>query len=79
MKIMVRLFAYFLGYLPDKSNRREVMFTLAHGGTVAHLFELLGISPDLPKVILVNGLLKSLEDELQDGDIVSIFPPMAGG
>ena len=79
MKITVRLFAHFLNHLPDRSEGREAVIPLTQGKTVAHLIEQLGISPELPKVILVNGQIRGLGDELHDGDRISILPPAAGG
>ena len=79
MKIHLRLFAHFRSHLSDEQGGRESLITMANGQTIAHLIEQLGIPLDLPKVILLNGMQKGLEDELHDGDTVSIFPPVAGG
>ena len=79
MKITVRLFAHFLSHLPNKEGGRESVITLSAGSTIAHLMEHLRLPAELPKVILVNGTQKDAKDELYDGDIVSIFPPLGGG
>ena len=79
MEITVRLFAHFLENLPGKDGGREAVIPLSEGTTVAHLIKGLGISAELPKVILVNGQMKEPDEELRDGDLVSIFPPVAGG
>jgi molybdopterin converting factor small subunit len=48
--------------------------------TAAQLVRSLGIPDDLPRMILVNGLDAVLEGTLlRDGDVVSVFPPLAGG
>lgn len=39
----------------------------------------LGIPGDLARVVLVNGRDAAPGDRLSPGDIVTIFPPLAGG
>ena len=39
----------------------------------------LGIPGDLARVVLVNGRDVEPRDRLGPGDIVTIFPPLAGG
>jgi molybdopterin converting factor small subunit len=34
---------------------------------------------DVPRVVLLNGAQRSDDPLLQDGDTVTIFPPIAGG
>jgi molybdopterin converting factor small subunit len=51
------------------------------GLTVRALIERLAIPPELAQMVLVNGQDVAREQQrvLQDGDTVSIFPPVAGG
>ncbi len=37
------------------------------------------LSADIPKMILINGLHSKEQQQLKDGDKVSLFMPMAGG
>ena len=37
------------------------------------------LPPDMPKMILINGLHSKEKQTLKDGDKVSLFMPMAGG
>jgi len=49
------------------------------GGTVADVARRLGIPADLARVVLVNGRDAAPEQLLAPGDVVAIFPPLAGG
>jgi sulfur carrier protein len=39
----------------------------------------LNIPDEIPKIILVNGIHGKKDQILKDGDVVSVFPPVAGG
>jgi molybdopterin converting factor small subunit len=77
MEIEVKLFATLKKYLPKGSN--SIKMDLEDDTTVSDIIEKLNIPPDLPKIILINGVHKKREDVLKNGDVLSIFPPLAGG
>jgi len=79
MKIETKLFFDFAEYLPPGSKNRTAYIPLEEGTTVQGLLESLGLPPQMPKSILVNGVRADSETELQENDSVAIFPPMAGG
>ena len=39
----------------------------------------LKIPEEMPKIILVNGIHGKKDQVLKDGDVLSVFPPVAGG
>ena len=47
----------------------------------ARLSEALGIAlpPDAPRVVLLNGVQHEDDPQLGDGDVITVFPPIAGG
>lgn len=47
----------------------------------ARLSEVLSapLPPDAPKVVLLNGVQHEDDPQLGDGDVITIFPPIAGG
>ncbi len=49
------------------------------GATCTDLLAALHIPGNLPKVILINGRVKKEDNLLQEGDEVSILPPVEGG
>ncbi|MHA2393348.1 MAG: MoaD/ThiS family protein [Promethearchaeota archaeon] len=76
ISITVKFFATLRVYGPDKEILR-----IPEKSKVAVLFDKYGIPQDARRtVILINGSPhKDLNTVLEDGDIVSIFPPIGGG
>jgi len=46
---------------------------------VQEILSRLRIPDEIPKIILINGVHGKREQVLKDGDVLSIFPPVAGG
>jgi molybdopterin converting factor small subunit len=79
MKVEVKLFANFREYLPPGSEKYSCMLELEEGTTIAQVLARLNVPELQPMVPLVNGIHCKPEDPLQPGDVLSIFPPVAGG
>lgn len=47
--------------------------------TVRDICTFLGIPVDDVAIILINGFHSNPDAELKDGDVLSLFPPCAGG
>lgn len=78
IKIEVRLFATLAAYVPGGGGNAATI-ELPGGATVGHLVQVLAIPDDLPRITLVNGRNAESEEPLASGDVVSLFPPLAGG
>jgi len=50
-----------------------------HSTRVQDILSRLKIPDEFPKIILINGVHGKREQMLKDGDVLSIFPPVAGG
>ncbi len=79
MEIEVKLFATLRDYLPKGSGQFSCRVEVDSADTVRDVLEKLEIPEDMPKIILVNGVHSNLDRVLQYGDILSVFPPVAGG
>ena len=79
MKLEVKLFANFREFLPPGTDKYTCWLELEEGITIGRVLEKLKIPDDLPMITLVNGLHRTFEDRLQPGDVLSVFPPVAGG
>lgn len=79
MKIEVRLFSFLCQLLGKEGNRCSFEMEMEKGTTCADLLNVLRIPSELPKVILINGMAKEESYPLQEGDEVSILPPIEGG
>lgn len=79
MRVDVCLFATLRCYLPPGTPGDRVTFELPHHTTVGQLVASLGVPLDLETLRVVNGHDAPLDQILHDGDVLSIFPPLAGG
>jgi molybdopterin converting factor small subunit len=84
MRIHVRLFANLRDRLPS-SDRGRGEIELDDRASLADLIERLEIPDPLAQMVLIDGLQEPRSREerarriLEDGQTVSIFPPVAGG
>jgi molybdopterin converting factor small subunit len=76
ISVVVKFFANFRKFGPDKAE-----ISIPKGSKIQYLLEKYKIPPTKQNmIILINGLPhKKAADKINDGDIVAIFPPIAGG
>lgn len=79
MKVQVQLLATLTGYLPATSRDHGATLDVPDGSTIRDVIQRLGIPEDIATITLVNGHDASSEQILNEGDTVSMFPPLAGG
>ncbi len=79
MKIEVKLYANFREYLPSGSDAVTCHLEIKEGARVGEVLQRLKIPDSEPLIALVNGLHKGPEEVLNPGDVLSVFPPVAGG
>jgi sulfur-carrier protein len=74
MLITVKLFASFrLGRFEEK------VLEVQPGVSIRQIVTSLGIPETGTGILLLNGRHGHLEDAVQEGDTVSLFPPVGGG
>ena len=79
MEIEVKLFATLRDYLPKGSSRFSCKMEVDRQIRVQDIISRLKIPEEMPKIILVNGIHGKKDQILEEGDVLSIFPPVAGG
>jgi len=79
MQIEMRLFATFRDRLPSGSGPFSCQLDVEPGTPLRTVLERFQIGDDTPKILLVNGRHAKMDDTLSDQDVVSVFPPVAGG
>lgn len=79
MRVEVRLFATLEAFLPPDGRDGAAELEIPEGSTVTEVARRLGIPTDLARVVLVNGRDVGSEAPLAALDVVTIFPPLAGG
>ena len=84
MNITFKLFATLTDYLPAEARRsNQVTLDVAQDTPISQIIEPYGIPPKLVHLVLVNG--KYIQPEGRDtttwaeGDVLAIWPPVAGG
>lgn len=79
MTVAVRLFATLAQFLPPGSKNGLGRLDVPDGSTLADVGTRLGIPPGLERVCLLNGTEAEPSRPLAPGDVIDIFPPLAGG
>ena len=84
MKITFKLFASLTEFLPADArvgNRMEL--DVAPDAPISQIIEPFGLPPKLVHLVLVNGHYiapeQRLSHTLNEGDVLAIWPPIAGG
>ena len=71
----VKFFANLRSIAPPKK-----VITLSLGSTVSTILDMFSIPKESKLIILINGTPhQKIETKVKNGDIVAIFPPLAGG
>jgi sulfur carrier protein ThiS len=84
MNITFKLYASLTEYLPAEARRaNRVELDIPPDATIAQIVEPYGMPPKLVHLVLVNGVFIAPEDRatrtLVEGDVLAIWPPIAGG
>lgn len=84
MRITLKLFASLTDYLPPHARRdNQVELDVAPEATISAVIEPLGMPPKLVHLVLVNGVYVPPQQRqthaLVEGDVLAIWPPIAGG
>jgi molybdopterin converting factor small subunit len=79
VKLEVRLFATLGSYLPEGAQGDGAIMAFPAGTTVDDVVRALGIPSHLPFMTVVNGHEVDPGQVLAEGDVVAMFPPLAGG
>lgn len=84
MRITLKLYATLTDYLPPASRAENlVRLDVEDGATIASVIAPFQLPPKLTHLVLVNGLFVPREErdsrQLQEGDVLAIWPPIAGG
>jgi sulfur carrier protein len=77
MKFEIKLYAGLEENLPGGQRKSEA--ELREGATVGDALKFLTLEERFLAIILVNGVHAGPETVLREGDVLSIFPPLAGG
>lgn len=84
MKITFKLFASLTDYLPREARYTNVIeLDVLSEASISQIIEPFGLPPKMVHLVLINGKYvepeKRLTQRLEEGDVLAIWPPIAGG
>ena len=83
MKITLKLFATLSDYLPPERSYNAIALDVDASTTIGALITRFQLPPKLVHLVLVNGVYieraQRAERILQEGDVLAMWPPVAGG
>jgi len=84
MHITFKLYAGLTDYLPsERRSGNQMPLEVAPGATIEQIIEPFHMPARLVKLVLVNGVYVPPEERatrtLAEGDVLAIWPPVAGG
>lgn len=84
MQITFKLYASLAQYLPPEvRSGNQVVLDVAPGATIAQVIEPFALPMKLVHLVLINGVYVPPEERatraLAEGDVLAIWPPIAGG
>lgn len=79
MKVALHLTATLRTYLPAGTVGDNVVLDVPEGATVDQVVHSLRIPRELERLTVVNGRDAVPDQTLSEGDVLSVFPPLAGG
>ena len=79
VKVTIKLLNVYQKYLPDDAQGSAYALQVARGTRFSELLSQIPVPMDEKPVILVNGSTPAAQQVLADGDVVAVFPSIAGG
>lgn len=79
MRVEVHLFATLERFLPPGSRDGVAVLDVPEGSTASDVTAGLGIPAGFERVLLVNGHETAPDRQLAAGDVLDVYPPLAGG
>ena len=74
MEVEVRLFATF-----REGREKKQKIKISENTTILDIIKILNIDENEVAIMLLNGRDGNSDRMLNDGDIISLFPPVGGG
>ena len=79
MKVYVKLYALLRKHHPGPNRSIPFEVSLGDDAVVSDLIPALGLDPRYVRNAFVNNEARALDEPLQEGDQVALFPPVVGG
>ena len=81
--VTLKLFASLTDYLPKHAQDNKAQIEVSDSDTVGAIIKRYNLPEKLVHLVLVNGVFITPEDRpnrvLKEGEVLAIWPPVAGG
>lgn len=79
MKVHIKLFGAFRSFLPLGAAGPMCTVDVEDGALLRDVLRVLSVPEEEPKTLVHNRRAGTLNQPLQEGDVVAVFPPVSGG
>jgi sulfur carrier protein ThiS len=79
MPLQIRLFAFLRQFVPGYDPHKGLALEISPGTTTAQVIQHLSLPPEDVTLILVDGVHRQPDFQLQGNERVAFFPPIGGG
>lgn len=83
MRVQLELYASLMKHLPPEAVRHRVQVEIEPGMTAHALLDRYQVPFEQAHLVLRNGVFLHQEERnqtlLEDGDVIAVWPPVAGG
>lgn len=83
MVITIKLFATFMEFLPANRDGHSAVLELPENATISTAIKKVNVPDEMVHLILINGVYVNPElrntHQLVDGDVLALWPAVAGG
>lgn len=82
MQVHFELYASLMAHLPQPSTRHRATVEVPDGATPNQLLATYGVPEEQVHLVVRNGIFVPLEERdepLSAGDVLAVWPPVAGG
>ena len=83
MRVQLELYASLMKHLPPEAVRHRVVVEVEPGTTAHALLERYRVPFEQAHLVLRNGVFLHQEERdralLEEGDVIAVWPPVAGG
>ena len=83
MQIKLKLYASLGEYLPDNAEKHTTQLTVSSDETAFSVLEKFNVPKESAHLVLLNGIYLGPDErhipKFNDGDTLSVWPPVAGG
>ncbi|MBW1799271.1 MAG: MoaD/ThiS family protein [Deltaproteobacteria bacterium] len=79
IRVRVKLFSALDGYVQNYNPSTGIEVLLDDGATVIDLIESLDLTPKIARIVLVGNMIRKVDHQLVNGDVVHLFGLIGGG